>query len=111
MRLAARSAIDAAKATADKEDKPIDAGLVADVMNLLMSRTHLRDLRSLRLACKLTRRRSFPVPRYPLLELPTVVVESFLGGDCSRHVSFDCIRWALGLHAEDVAAADADSDA
>jgi hypothetical protein len=97
VRLTARTAIDAAVAHADEEDEPIDAGLVAEVVNLVMSPDRVRDLHSLRLPCKLTRRRSFSVPGYPLLELPTGVVESFLGGDCSRHVSFDCIRWALGL--------------
>jgi hypothetical protein len=104
VRLAARTAIDAAVAHADEEDEPIDAGLVADVMNLILTYDAVRDLHSLRMVCELTRRRSFPVPSYPLKELPTGVVESFLGGDCSRHVSFDCIRWALGLHSEDAAA-------
>jgi hypothetical protein len=105
VRLAARTAIDAAVThTATEANHPIDAGLVGAVMNLVMSYDTVRDLHSLRLACKLTYRRSFLVPRYPLLELPTGVVESFVGGYCSRHVSFDFVCRALGLHVEDVPA-------
>jgi hypothetical protein len=103
VRLAARTAIDAAVAHADEENDPIDAGLVADVMNLLVSCDAVRDLHSLRLVCKLTYRGCFPVPRCPLLELPTGVVETFLGGSCSRKVSFRCICRALALHSEDAA--------
>jgi hypothetical protein len=100
--LAARTAIDAAVAetAAAVIVAPTDAKVVADVMNLLMSRAALRDLHSLRLVCKLAYRGSFPVPRRPLLELPTGVVESFLGGSCSRMVSFDSMCKALTLHAE-----------
>jgi hypothetical protein len=72
--------------------------LVADVMKLMMNRDCLRDLRSLRLVCKLTFRGSFPVPSYPLLELPTGVVEGFWGGGRSREVSFRSICRALALH-------------
>jgi hypothetical protein len=50
------------------------------------------------MACKLTYRGSFPVPSYPLLELPTGVVESFVGGRDSREVSFRCILRALAMH-------------
>jgi hypothetical protein len=87
-------------AHADEDAKPIDAVLVADVMNLLMSYETVRDLHSLRLACKMTYRGSFPVPRHPLLELPTGVVESFLGGRWSRDVPFHSICRALALHSE-----------
>jgi hypothetical protein len=86
--LAAGTAIDAAVSHAASEGKPIDAALVVEVMNLLMSRDCVRDLFSLRTTCKLTRRGSFPVPSYPLLELPTSVMEDFVGGSGSRHVSF-----------------------
>jgi hypothetical protein len=55
---------------------------------------------SLRLTCKLTYRRSFPVPSYPLLELTTGVVEDFVGGSGSRHVPFENIKRALALHAQ-----------
>jgi hypothetical protein len=91
-------------AFAATEEKPIDAALVTDVMNLLISRTHLRDLHSLRTACQLTMRGSFPVPSYPLMELPTGVVESFVGGRCSRDVSFECLCKALALHDAEAAA-------
>jgi hypothetical protein len=96
--LAARTAIDAAVAHAATEVKPIDVALVADVMYLLMSREYLLDLFRLHRTCKLTYRGSFPVPCRPLLELPIGVVESFLGGSCSREVSFACICRALALH-------------
>jgi hypothetical protein len=71
---AARTAIDAAVAHAATEAKPIDAKVVAEVMNLLMSRGRVRDLHSLRLVCELTMRGSFPMPSYPFLELPTSTV-------------------------------------
>jgi hypothetical protein len=58
-------------AHAAEEGKPLDAAVVVEVMNLLMSRDRVRDLRSLRFTCQLSRRGSFPVPSYPLLELPT----------------------------------------
>jgi hypothetical protein len=98
--MAARTAIDSAVTHAASSGKPICAVLVADVMNLLMSRADLQDLHNLRIACKLTFRGSFPVPGYPLLELPTGVVESFVGGSCSREVPFHCICKALAMHAE-----------
>jgi hypothetical protein len=100
VRLAARTAIDAAVAHAATKAKPIHAGLVGDVMNLLMSRDCVRDLLSLRLVCKLTARCSFPVPGYPLLELPTGVVESFVGGRWSNEVPLRCIFRAVALHSE-----------
>jgi hypothetical protein len=96
--LASRTAIDAAVSVAVTEGKPIDAGLVADVMNLLTSQDRLLELFRLRRTCKLTLRGSFPVPRYPLLELPTRVIEGLVGGSCSREVSFACICQALALH-------------
>ena len=70
------------------------------MMNVMMSYDTLRDLLSLRLVCKLSHRRSFPVPRRPLLELPTGVVESFVGGEGSHHESFACVRRAFALHSE-----------
>jgi hypothetical protein len=93
--LAARTAIDSAVTHAATEGKPLDAKLVVDVMNLLTSRADLQDLCNLRLVCKLTYRGSFPVPSYPLLELPTGVVESFVGGSCSNKVPCAAIavRW------------------
>jgi hypothetical protein len=75
MLLATRTAIDEAVAHATAEAKPINAVLVAEVMNLLMSYDTVRDLHSLHLTYKLTYRRSFPVPRHPLLELATGVIE------------------------------------
>jgi hypothetical protein len=96
--LAARTAISAAVAHAADEAKPIDAALVVEVMNLLMSRDRVRDLHILRTTCKLTHRGSFPVPRYPLLVLPTGVVEGFVGGSGLRHVSFRCLCRTLALH-------------
>jgi hypothetical protein len=77
--LAARTAIDAAVANAAEEKKPIDVALAADVMNLMMNRDCLRDLHNLRLVCTVTMRGSLPVPSYLLKELPTGVVEAFLG--------------------------------
>jgi hypothetical protein len=63
--LAARTAIDAAVTHAAEEKPPIVVALVTDVMNLLMSCDRVREPFSLRLTCKLTHRRSFPVPRRP----------------------------------------------
>jgi hypothetical protein len=100
---AVRTAIDAAVSHAATEAKPIDAKLVADVMNLLMSRDRVRDLLSMRMVCKLTAGCSFPVPRYPLLELPTGLVESFVAGSCSNQVPFCCILRAVALHLESAA--------
>jgi hypothetical protein len=102
--LAARTAIDAAVAHAAEEAKPVDAALAVEVMNLLTSRDRVRDLFSLRLTCKLTFRRSFPVPCYPLLEMATGVVEDFVGGSGSRHVSFQSVLGVIGLHREDAEA-------
>jgi hypothetical protein len=103
--LAAHTAIDAAVAHAAEEAKPIDVALVADVMNLIMSRDRVRDVFNLRLVCKLTYRRSFPVRGYPFLELATGVVEDFVGGSGSRHVSFESIERALALQAQATPAA------
>jgi hypothetical protein len=99
--LATRTAIDAAVAHAATEAKPLDVKVVVEVMNLLMSRDRVRDLHSLRLVCALAMRGSFPVPSYPLLELPTSVIEDFVGGSDSRHVSFRCLLRAVDLHAEE----------
>jgi hypothetical protein len=96
--LAARTAINAAVAHAADVAEPVHAGLAADVMNLMMNRDCLRDLHNLRLVCKLTMRGSLPVPSCPLKELPTGVVEGFLGGGHSRTVSFRSICRALALH-------------
>jgi hypothetical protein len=63
VQLATRTAIDAATSHAATEGNPIHAGLVADVINLLMSRDRLQDVISLRMVCKLTYRCSFPAPR------------------------------------------------
>jgi hypothetical protein len=117
--LAIRTAIDAAVKHATEEGKPLYTKVVTDVMNLLMSRDRVTDLHSLRTTCELTRRGSFPVPGYPLLELPTGMVDAFMAGSGSRHVSFECLLRALHLHSEDaaaaaataVAAADTDDDA
>jgi hypothetical protein len=103
--LATRTAVDATVAHAATEAKPIDVKVVVEVMNLIMSRDRVRDLHSLRLTCKLTRRGSFPVPSYALLELPTSVIEDFVGGSGSRHVSFRCLLRAWDLHWEIVVAA------
>jgi hypothetical protein len=92
-------------AHAATDAKQVDAKVVAEVMNLLMSRHRVRDLHSLRMICTLTRHGSFPAPAYPLLELPTSVIEDFVGGSGSRHVSFRCLLRALDLHQEDSAAA------
>jgi hypothetical protein len=89
-----------AVAHAASEAKSIDAALVVEVMNLLTSRDRVRDLHSLRATCKLTRRGSFPVPGYPLLELPTGEVEAFVGRSGSRHVSFQILLKAFALHQE-----------
>jgi hypothetical protein len=109
--LAARTAIDAAVAHAATEAKPIDAELVADAMNLPMSRDRVRDLHSLRMACMLTYRSSFPVPRHPHLQLPTGVVESFVGGSCLNKVPFRCICRALALHVGEATAAASTAEA
>jgi hypothetical protein len=76
-----------------------------------MSRNRVQDLHSLRLVCKLTHRRSFSVPSYPLLELATGVVEDFVGGSGSRHVSFRSLKSAFALHRETAAAEKAEADA
>ena len=96
--LAARTAVDAAVKHAADEKKAVDAKVVVDVMNLLMSRDRVRDLRSLRFTCHLSRRGSFPVPGYPHLELPTGVLEAFVGGSGSRHVSFRSLLSVFALH-------------
>jgi hypothetical protein len=75
---------------------PLHPALVADVMNLLMSRDCVRDLHSLRIACKL---------RCSLLELLTGLVESFVGGLWSHKVPFHSIRRAFALHREVAAVA------
>jgi hypothetical protein len=102
---AVRTAIDAVVAHAADEAKPIGVFLVVEVMNLLASRDRVWGLHSLRLTCKLTRRGSFPVPGYPLLELPTGVLEAFVGGSRSRHVSFEVLSKALALHREEAVTA------
>jgi hypothetical protein len=70
VRLAARTAVDAAVKHVAETKKPIDAKVVVDVMNLLTSRNHVRDLHNLRLSCKLTfviasRCRAIPCSNYP----------------------------------------------
>jgi hypothetical protein len=74
--LAARTAVDAAMKQATEEKKPIDANVVVDVMNLLMSRDRVTNLRSLRFTFQLSRRGSFPVAGYPHVELPRGVLEA-----------------------------------
>jgi hypothetical protein len=106
--LAARTAIDAAVAHAADVAEPIDPKVVVDVMNLLMSQDRVRDLRSLRLVCTLTMRRSLPVSSYPLKELPTGVIEAFVAGSGSWHVSFRCLLRAVDLHAEAAMSVDDD---
>jgi hypothetical protein len=96
VRLAARIAVDAAVKHAADEAKPIDATVVVDMMNLLMSRDRMTNLRNL--TSTMTYRGSFPVRGYPLLELPTGVVESFAAGRWAWLVSFRCICRAFDLH-------------
>jgi hypothetical protein len=98
--LAARTAVDAAVEHAAEAKKAVDAKVIVDVMNLLMSRDRVTDLRSLRFTCQLSRCGSFPVPSYPHLELPTEVLEAFVGGRGSWHVSFQSLLSAFALHKE-----------
>jgi hypothetical protein len=74
--------------------------VVVEVMDLLMSRDRVTYLHSLRFTCQLSRRGSFPVHGYPHLELPTGVLEAFVGGSGSRHVSFQSLLSAFALHKE-----------
>jgi hypothetical protein len=76
-----------------------DVELLAALMNLFMCRDQVCDLHSMRLLCKTTYRRSFPVPHHRHIELPIGVIESFLGGgDISALVPFYYIRRALIVH-------------
>jgi hypothetical protein len=68
--------------------------------NLLMNPDALQDLLHLRIACTTTATGTFPVPSKPLLALPHHLVESFLAGDHSWHVSTKDVRAALEDWAE-----------
>jgi hypothetical protein len=70
---------------------PADAILLAGLVNLLMRSDLVRDLHNLRMVCKTTLRRSFPVPHQRHLELPVGVIESFLAGDYSAYLPFHCV--------------------
>ena len=48
----------------------------------------------------MTRRRSFPVPGYPLIELPTGPVEEMLVGHGSGLVSWKVVLRVYDLHAQ-----------
>ena len=86
--------------------RSIDAALVVSALNILLSADRVRDLFDLRMVSRMTRRRSFPVPGYPLIELPTGPVEEMLVGHGCGVVSFVVVVRAMYLHRE-IAAAEA----
>ena len=107
--LAARTAVDAAvKHAADADiaaraavgTTSIDAALVVSVLNILLSADRVRELLNLRLVSRMTRRRSFPVPGYPLMELPTGPVEEMLVGQGCGVVSLVVVVRAMYLHGQ-----------
>ena len=108
--LAARTAVDAAvKHAADADiaaedaagTTSIDAVLVVSVLNILLSADRVWELFNLRTVSRMTRRRSFPVPGYPLIELPTGPVEEMLVGHGSGLVSWKVVLRAYDLHGQD----------
>ena len=112
--MAASCAVDAAvKHAADADiaaeaavgTKSIDAALVVSVLNILLSADRVQELFSLRMVSRMTRRRSFPVFGYPLIELPTGPVEEMLVGHGCGVVSFVVVVRAMYLH-QKVAAAE-----
>ena len=89
------------------------AALVVSVLNILLSADRVRELFNLRMVNRMTRRRSFPVPGYPLIELPTGPVEEMLVGHGCGMVSFVALVRAMYLHglaADEVNCADEDDD-
>ena len=77
--------------------KPMDVALVVKVLNILMSADRVRDMYHLRMMCRMTRRRSFPVPDYLLIELLPKLMGEILVGHGSSVVSFVFVLRAIIL--------------
>jgi hypothetical protein len=72
--------------------------LIVELMNLFLRIDHVQDVHNLRMVCKTTHRRAFPVPMHRHIELPIGVIECFLAGEYSAHIPYRHIRMALDIH-------------
>jgi hypothetical protein len=72
--------------------------LLVELMNLVLDSDHVQDVHNLRMVCKTTHRRAFPVPMHRHIELPIGVIECFLAGEYSAYISYRHIHKAHEIH-------------